>query len=96
MLFIIKSIKRELKTRLIYDCRCDERHRLEPKYDEFTCLAYTFRFWGGPTMAGPGTPGTGPVPVASPVLISRLQPFVSFNAILVVYYKSKARAKESI
>jgi hypothetical protein len=34
-LFIIKSIKRELKTRPIYDCRCDER--LEPKYDEFTC-----------------------------------------------------------
>ncbi len=24
-LFIIKSIKRELKTRPIYDCRCDER-----------------------------------------------------------------------
>ena len=36
---IIKSIKRELKTRPIYDCRCDER--LEPKYNEFTCLAYT-------------------------------------------------------
>ncbi len=38
-LFIIKSINRELKTRPIYDCRCDER--LEPKYDEFTCLEYT-------------------------------------------------------
>jgi hypothetical protein len=38
-LFIIKSIKRELKTRPIYDCRCDER--LEPKYDEFTSLGYT-------------------------------------------------------
>jgi hypothetical protein len=38
-MFIIKSIKRELKTRPIYDSRCDER--LEPKYDEFTCLAYT-------------------------------------------------------
>jgi hypothetical protein len=25
-------------------------------------------FWGGPTPAGPGTPDTGPVPVASPVL----------------------------
>jgi hypothetical protein len=37
--FIIKSIKRELKTRPIYDCRCDER--LEPKDDESTCLAYT-------------------------------------------------------
>jgi hypothetical protein len=33
-LFIIKSIKRELKTRPINDCRYDER--LEPKYDEFT------------------------------------------------------------
>jgi hypothetical protein len=38
-LFIFKSIKRELKTRPIYDCRCDER--LEPKCDEFTCLTYT-------------------------------------------------------
>ena len=37
--FIIKSIKREVKTRPIYECRCDER--LEPKYDEFTCLTYT-------------------------------------------------------
>ncbi len=39
MLFVIKSIKRELKTRPIYDCRCDER--LEPKDDESTCLTYT-------------------------------------------------------
>jgi hypothetical protein len=38
-LFIIKSINREIKTRPIYDCRCDER--LEPKYGEFTCLTYT-------------------------------------------------------
>ncbi len=38
-MFIIKSIKRELKTRPIYDCRYDER--LEPKYVEFTCLVYT-------------------------------------------------------
>jgi hypothetical protein len=37
--FIITSIKREIKTRPIYDCRCDER--LEPKDDESTCLAYT-------------------------------------------------------
>ena len=37
--FIIKSIKRELKTRPIYDCRCDER--LEPIDDESTCLGYT-------------------------------------------------------
>jgi hypothetical protein len=36
---MIKSIKRELKTRPIYDCRCDER--LEPKDDESTCLSYT-------------------------------------------------------
>ncbi len=33
-LFIIKSIKRELKTRPVYDCRCDER--LKPKDDEST------------------------------------------------------------
>ncbi len=38
-LFIIKSIKRDLKTRPIYDCRCVER--LEPKDDESTCLVYT-------------------------------------------------------
>jgi hypothetical protein len=37
--FIIKSSKQELKTRPIYDCRCDER--LEPKNDESTCLGYT-------------------------------------------------------
>ena len=34
-----KSIKRELKTRPIYDCRCDER--LKPKGEESTCLTYT-------------------------------------------------------
>ena len=34
-----KSIKRELKTRPIYECRCDER--LKPKGEESTCLAYT-------------------------------------------------------
>jgi hypothetical protein len=39
LLFIIKSIKGELKTRPIYDCRCDER--LNPKDDESTCLTYT-------------------------------------------------------
>jgi hypothetical protein len=38
-LFIIKSIKRELKTRPIYDCRCDER--LKPKDDKSTYLTYT-------------------------------------------------------
>jgi hypothetical protein len=38
-LFIIELIKRDLKTRPIYDCRCEER--LEPKGDESTCLAFT-------------------------------------------------------
>jgi hypothetical protein len=37
--FIIKSIKRDLKTRPIYDCRYDER--LKPEDDESTCLTYT-------------------------------------------------------
>jgi hypothetical protein len=37
--FIIKSIKRGVKTRPIYDCRCDER--LNPKDAESTCLVYT-------------------------------------------------------
>ncbi len=43
-LFIInrESETWELQTRPIYDCRCDER--LEPKYDEFTWLAYTGLF----------------------------------------------------
>ncbi len=34
VLFIIKSIKRELKIKPIYDCQCDER--LKPKDDEST------------------------------------------------------------
>ena len=34
-----ESIKRELKTRPIYDCRCDEK--LKPKDDESTCVTYT-------------------------------------------------------
>jgi hypothetical protein len=38
-LFIIKSIKGEIKTKPIYDCRCDER--LKPKDDESTSLTYT-------------------------------------------------------
>ncbi len=38
-MFIIKSIKEELKTRSIYDCRCDES--LEPKNDKSTGLVYT-------------------------------------------------------
>ena len=33
------SIKRELKTRPIYECRCDER--LKTKAEESTRLAYT-------------------------------------------------------
>ena len=34
-----ESMKRELKTRPIYDCRCDER--LKTKAEESTHLAYT-------------------------------------------------------
>ena len=34
-----ESIKRELKTRPIYECRCDER--LKPKGEESTCLTYS-------------------------------------------------------
>jgi hypothetical protein len=34
-----ESIKRELKRRPIYECRCDER--LKTKAEEFTRLAYT-------------------------------------------------------
>ena len=34
-----ESIKRELKIRPIYECRCDER--LQTKDKEFTHLAYT-------------------------------------------------------
>ncbi len=34
-----ESIKREIKTRPIYECRCDER--LKPKGEESTHLAYT-------------------------------------------------------
>ena len=32
-------MKRELKTRPIYECRCDER--LKTKGEESTCLTYT-------------------------------------------------------
>ncbi len=34
-----ESIKRELKTRPIYECRCDER--LKTKTEESMCLSYT-------------------------------------------------------
>ena len=34
-----ESIKREIKIRCIYECRCDER--LQTKTKEFTRLAYT-------------------------------------------------------
>ncbi len=34
-----ESIKRELKIRCIYECRCDER--LQTKVKEFKCLVYT-------------------------------------------------------
>jgi hypothetical protein len=39
MVVYYESIKRELKTRPIYECRCDER--LKPKGEESTRLAYT-------------------------------------------------------
>jgi hypothetical protein len=39
-----ESIKRELKIRPIYECRCDER--LKTKVEEFTLLTYT-GFLGG-------------------------------------------------
>jgi hypothetical protein len=35
-------MKRELKTRPIYECRCDER--LKTKAEESTCLTYTGLF----------------------------------------------------
>ena len=34
-----ESMKREVKTRPIYECRCDER--LKTKVEESTCLGYT-------------------------------------------------------
>ena len=37
-----ESMKRELKTRPIYECRCDER--LKSKAEESTCLTYTGLF----------------------------------------------------
>jgi hypothetical protein len=42
-LFIIKTIKRELNKRLIYECRCDER--FEAKAERSTRLAYTALRW---------------------------------------------------
>jgi hypothetical protein len=39
MIVYYESIKRELKKRPIYDCRCDER--LKTKVLEFTRLTYT-------------------------------------------------------
>ena len=41
LVFVVyyKSIKREVKTSPICDCRCDER--LKPKDDASTCLTYT-------------------------------------------------------
>ena len=39
MFVYYESIKRELKTRPIYECRCDER--LKVKDEESTCLVYT-------------------------------------------------------
>ena len=34
-----ESMKRKLKTRPLYECRCDER--LKTKVEESTCLTYT-------------------------------------------------------
>ncbi len=34
-----ESMKRDLQTRPIYECRCDER--LKTKVEESTCLTYT-------------------------------------------------------
>ena len=39
LLKLIHSIKRELKIRRIYECRCDER--LKPEVEESTRLPYT-------------------------------------------------------
>ena len=39
MFVYYESIKRELKIRCIYECRCDER--LQSKTKEFTLLTYT-------------------------------------------------------
>jgi hypothetical protein len=39
LLFYYESIKRDLKTRPIYECRCDER--LKTKVEESTRLTYT-------------------------------------------------------
>ncbi len=52
-LFIIKSIQWELKTRPMYDCRCDER--LKPKDDESTYLGYTLTYTGLPVYVSVST-----------------------------------------
>ncbi len=41
MQFVVyyESMKRKLKTRPLYECRCDER--LKTKAEESTCLVYT-------------------------------------------------------
>ena len=46
-----ESIKRESKTRRIYEGRCDER--LKTKADESTRLAYTTHFWLGQSFVFP-------------------------------------------
>jgi hypothetical protein len=43
ILVYYESIKRELKTRPIYECRCDER--LKTKAEKSTRLTYTGLFW---------------------------------------------------
>ena len=37
--FVVESMKRKLKIKPIYECRCDER--LKPYGEESTCLVYT-------------------------------------------------------
>jgi hypothetical protein len=36
-----KSIKRKLKIKPMYECRCDESERLQTKTKKITCLSYT-------------------------------------------------------
>ncbi len=55
-----ESIKRKLKTRPIYGCRCDER--LKPKAEESTRLTYTVRcpigLWARPVIRYRSASGT--------------------------------------
>jgi hypothetical protein len=48
------SIDKTIKTRPIYECRCDER--LKPKGEESTCLGYTGLIGEPSCCRGTGTP----------------------------------------